>query len=134
MRFVDPDESGMRLFFLPQAVGTFSCRTVEDEIILMLSGLGVKCLFVPKSVISFLHRCRAVGDETFHLGRMQNTSKRLRGPVGKRFVLSVRARGLYVQSDLCAKCKPLSIFLHAPGKLCSFPCPLAFPQLETELQ
>ena len=51
MRFADPDELGMRLFVSPQAVGTFSCRTVGDEIILMLSGLGIKGLFVPKSVI-----------------------------------------------------------------------------------
>ena len=51
MIFADPDESGMRLFLSPQAVGTFSCRTVGDEIILMLSGLGIKGLFVPKSAI-----------------------------------------------------------------------------------
>ena len=53
MRFADPDELVMRWFVSPQAVGTFSCRIVGDEIILMLSGLGIKGLFVPKSVIRF---------------------------------------------------------------------------------
>ena len=87
-----------------------------------------------------------VGDQTFFIGAGRSGMKLFilgacnmpvrdwGSPAGKRFVLSVRARGLYVQSDLCEKCYPLSIFLHAPGKLCSFPRLLAFLQLETELQ
>ena len=74
------------------------------------------------------------GMKLFILGACKMPVRDWGSPAGKRFVLSVRARGLYVQSDRCEKSKPLSIFLYAPGKLCSFPWPLAFFQLETELQ
>ena len=74
------------------------------------------------------------GMKLFILGTCKMPVRDWGSPAGKHFNLSVRARGLYVQSDLYEQGKPLSIFLHAPGKLCSFPCPLVFLQLETELQ
>ena len=87
-----------------------------------------------------------VGDQIFVIGAGRSGMKRFilgtckmpvrdwGSPVGKHFDFAVRARGLCVQSDLREQCRPLSIFLHAPGKLCSFPWLLAFLQLETELQ
>ena len=59
--------------------------------------------------ISFIGAGRS-GMKLFILGACKIPVRDWGGPAGKRFVLSVRARGLYVQSDLCEQCKPLSIF------------------------